>query len=355
MGNLVIMYIGARMIMNGDITLGSLMAFSTLSGYFMDPIGRLIGLQLSIQEASISLKRIVEIYEVDKEQEESETDKVKIEKIDGDIELNNITFRYGSRAPVLRNVSIKIPKGKNVALVGESGSGKTTISKLLLKYYTPEEGKININGYKIEELDVYNLRENIAYVPQNVELFSGSIRENITLGRGNATYEEIKSACENAGCKDFIEKLPGKYDTFLEEAGGGLSGGEKQRIAMARALIKKPSFLILDEATSNLDFISEAKIFDTLFKKGKNITMLMIAHRLSTIRICDIIYVMDKGKIVEEGDHESLLKKKGYYYKLYISQVGSIEEKEIIYKDNLDIEKNIEADFIEEGEEYEYN
>ena len=356
-GNLVLMYIGARMIMNGDITLGSLMAFSTLSGYFMDPIGRLIGLQLSIQEASISLKRISEIYEVEKEQEENETEKIKIEKIDGDIELNNITFRYGSRSPVLNNISIKIPKGKKVALVGESGSGKTTISKLLLKYYTPEEGKININGYNIEELDLYNLRENISYVPQNVELFSVSIRENITLGKSNASYEEIKNACENAGCKEFIEKLPGKYDTFLEEAGGGLSGGEKQRIAMARALIKKPSFLILDEATSNLDFISEAKIFDTLFKKGKNITMLMIAHRLSTIRSCDIIYVMDKGKIVEEGDHESLLKKKGYYYKLYISQVGSIEEKDIIYKDNLDIEKNkkIEESIIEEGEEYEYN
>lgn len=356
-GNLVLMYIGARMIMNGDITLGSLMAFSTLSGYFMDPIGRLIGLQLSIQEASISLKRISEIYEVEKEQEETETEKIKIEKIDGDIELNNITFRYGSRSPVLNNISIKIPKGKKVALVGESGSGKTTISKLLLKYYTPEEGKIIINGYNIEELDLYNLRENISYVPQNVELFSGSIRENITLGKSNASYEEIKGACENAGCKEFIEKLPGKYDTFLEEAGGGLSGGEKQRIAMARALIKKPSFLILDEATSNLDFISEAKIFDTLFKKGKNITMLMIAHRLSTIRSCDIIYVMDKGKIVEEGDHESLLKKKGYYYKLYISQVGSIEEKDIIYKDNLDTEKNnkISESIIEEGEEYEYN
>ena len=357
-GNLVIMYIGSRMIMNGDITLGSLMAFSTLTGYFMDPIGRLIGLQLSIQEASISLKRISEIYEVEKEHVEStDIDKVKIEKIDGNIELSNITFRYGSRSPVLKNVSIKIPKGKKVALVGESGSGKTTISKLLLKYYTPEEGKININGYNIEELDLYNLRENIAYVPQNVELFSGSIRENITLGRGNSTYEEIKSACENAGCKEFIEKLPGKYDTFLEEAGGGLSGGEKQRIAMARALIKNPSFLILDEATSNLDFISEAKIFDTLFKRGKNITMLMIAHRLSTIRNCDIIYVMDKGKIVEEGDRESLLKKKGFYYKLYINQVGSIEEKEVIYEDNLEKDKNkdIEVDFIEDGEEYEYN
>lgn len=357
-GNLVLMYIGARMIMNGEITLGSLMAFSTLAGYFMDPIGRLIGLQLSIQEASISLKRISEIYEVEKEQkEDSDIERIKIDKVDGDIELKNITFRYGSRAPVLNNISITIPKGKKVALVGESGSGKTTISKLLLKYYTPEEGKININGYNLEELDLYNLRENISYVPQNVELFSGSIKENITLGKANASYEEIKLACENAGCKEFIEKLPGKYGTFLEEAGGGLSGGEKQRIALARALIKKPSFLILDEATSNLDFISEAKIFNTLFKKGKNITMLMIAHRLSTIRNCDIIYVMDKGRVVEEGSHDSLLEKRGYYYKLYISQVGSIEEKEVIYKEDL-IDKDIKEEkenIIEEGEEYEYN
>ena len=356
-GNLVIMYIGALMIMDGEITLGSLMAFSTLSGYFMEPIGRLISLQLSIQEASISLKRISEIYEVEKEQDETEVEKIKLDKIDGDIELNNITFRYGSRSPVLNDISLKIPKGKKVALVGESGSGKTTISKLLLKYYIPEEGKININGYNIEELDLYNLRENISYVPQNVELFSGSIRENITLGRGNANYEEIKMACEAAGCRSFIERLPGKYDTFLEEAGGGLSGGEKQRIALARALIKKPKFLILDEATSNLDFISEAKIFDTLFKKGTNITMLIIAHRLSTIRSCDIIYVMDKGRIVEEGSHESLLEKKGYYYKLYISQVGSIEEKDIIYNENFkNKDKKIEDKIIlEDGEEYEYN
>lgn len=331
-GNLVIMYMGSIMIINGDITLGTLMSFSTLSGYFMDPIGRLIGLQLSVQEASISLKRISEIYEVEKEQEDTDIEKIKLEKIDGDIELNNIIFRYGSRLPVLNNISIKIPKGKKVALVGESGSGKTTISKLLLKYYTPEEGEININGYNIDELDLYNLRENISYVPQNVELFSGSIRENITLGKSNSSYEEIRNACENAGCKKFIESLPDKYNTFLEESGGGLSGGEKQRIALARALIKKPSFLILDEATSNLDFMSEARIFDTLFNKGKNITMLMIAHRLSTIRNCDIIYVIDKGRVVEEGDHESLLRKKGYYYKLYISQVGSVEEKEIIYK-----------------------
>jgi ATP-binding cassette subfamily B protein len=368
LGNLVLMYLGATLVMDGKITLGSLMAFTSLSGYFMGPIGRLISLQLSIQEASISLKRISEIYEVEKEQEED--DKVKIEKIDGDIHLENVTFRYGSRAPVLKDLSIKIPKGKKVALVGESGSGKTTVSKLLLKYYTPEEGKINVAGYNAEEVDIYSLRQSIAYVPQNVELFSGSIRENITLGKRNASYEEIKQACEAAGCSSFIEKLPGKYDTFLEEAGGGLSGGEKQRLALARALIKKTDFLILDEATSNLDFISEAIIYETLFVKEKAKTMLIIAHRLSTIRNCDIIYVMDKGKVVEEGDHDTLLKKKGYYYRLYISQVGKLESDEIAVdgiteKENhkkgiksKGIEREDNIDYtrdMEEGEEYEYN
>ncbi|SDP50468.1 peptidase domain-containing ABC transporter [Clostridium gasigenes] len=358
-GNLVLMYIGARMIMNGDITLGSLMAFTTLSGYFMDPIGRLISIQLSIQEASISLKRISEIYEIEKEQDE-EIDKIAIDSVHGDVSLKNVTFRYGSRKPVLNDISINIPKGKKVALVGESGSGKTTISKLLLKYYTPEEGEININDYNIEELDLYSLRRSLSYVPQNIELFSGSIRENITLGCGNASYEEVKVACENAGCKEFIEKLPGKYDTYLEEAGGGLSGGERQRLALARAFIKKPKFLILDEATSNLDFISEAKIYNTLFVKGKDITMLIIAHRLSTIRNCDIIYVLDKGKVVEEGNHETLLSKKGYYYKLYVSQVGEIDKSKSENEDDSKevlVTKNIDENEVVlfEGEEYEYS
>lgn len=352
-GNLILMYLGATMVIDGKITLGGLMAFTSLSGYFMDPIGRLINLQLSIQEASVSMKRISEIYEVDKEQETE--NKIAIETIEEDVELENITFRYGSRAPVLKDINIKIPKGKKVALVGESGSGKTTVSKLLLKYYTPEEGKIKVSGYDIEELDLYALRKAIAYVPQNVELFSGSIRENIVLGKENVSYEEMKTACENASCNSFIERLPAKYDTFLDEAGGGLSGGEKQRLALARALVKKSKFLILDEATSNLDFISEAKIYDTLFNKGKNLTMLIIAHRLSTIRGCDIIYVLDKGEVVEVGSHEELLNKKGYYYKLYVSQVGEIEPKTI--EENKEESTLIEdkAMDLEEGEEYEYN
>ncbi len=357
-GNIALMFLGATMVIDGKLTLGSLMAFVSLSGYFMGPIGRLINLQLSIQEASVSLKRISEIYEVEKEQVVE--DKINIDKIDGDIELENITFRYGSRAPVLKDVSIKIPVGKKVALVGGSGSGKTTISKLLLKYYTPEEGKIRISGYDIEELDIYSLRRAMAYVPQNIELFSGPIKENILLGTENASYEEIKLACEDSGCSSFIEKLPGKYETFLDEAGGGLSGGERQRLALARALIKKSNFLILDEATSNLDFISEAKIYDTLFVKSKNTTMLIIAHRLSTIRNCDIIYVLDEGKVVEVGNHEVLLKKKGYYYKLYVSQVGEIyskddgiEKLDEIQTNIKEIEENLSD--LEEGEEYEYD
>jgi ABC-type bacteriocin/lantibiotic exporter with double-glycine peptidase domain len=357
-GNLVLMYIGASMVIDGKITLGSLMAFTSLTGYFMGPIGRIISLQLSIQEASISLKRISEIYEVEREQDNE--DKLKLDKIDGDITLSNITFRYGSRAPVLNDISLKIPKGKKVALVGESGSGKTTISKLLLKYYTPEEGKINLSGYDIEELDIYSLRKNIAYVPQNVELFSGSIKENVALGVENYKYEDVRNACENAGCSSFIEKLPAKYDTFLEEAGGGLSGGERQRLSLARAFIKKTNFLILDEATSNLDFISEAKIYDTLFVKGKDKTMLIIAHRLSTIRNCDIIYVMDKGKVVEEGTHDELLARRGLYYKLFVSQVGEIEKisENIKEKDVENLQTN-EAEStvnnLEDGEEYEYH
>ncbi|MGH0951292.1 peptidase domain-containing ABC transporter [Bacillus mycoides] len=319
-GQILLMCIGASMVMDKDITLGALMAFVTLSGYFMDPVGRLIHIQLTVQEASVSLARISELYDVEKEQLNNK--KQKIEGLSGDIKLENITYRYGSRSPALKNVSITIPEGKKVALVGGSGSGKTTITKLLLRYYSLEKGSIRISGTDINDLDLYSYRKNISYIPQNIELFSGTIRENISLGIRGATDEQLRKACHDAGCKEFIEKLPGKYDTYLDEAGGGLSGGEKQKIALARALILNNKFTILDEATSNLDFISEANVYNTLFSKKKYSTMLIIAHRLSTIQDCDIIYVLDQGKVVEEGTHQSLLENKGTYYSLYISQAG---------------------------------
>ncbi|PGT65719.1 ABC transporter permease [Bacillus cereus] len=349
-GQILLMCIGASMVMDKDITLGGLMAFVTLSGYFMDPIGRLIRIQLAVQEASVSLARISELYDVETEQ--LNDNKPKVEALSGDIKLENIKYRYGSRGSALDNVSITIPEGKKVALVGESGSGKTTIAKLLLRYYVPEEGSIRIAGSDIQDLDLYSYRKNISYIPQNIELFSGTIRENITLGIRGATDEQLRRACNDAGCKEFIEKLPGKYDTYLDEAGGGLSGGEKQKIALARALILNNKFTILDEATSNLDFISEANVYSTLFSKKKHATMLIIAHRLSTIQDCDMIYVLDQGKVVEEGTHQLLLKNKGTYYNLYMSQVGGLpNERDIVsqleYKNEDNTNRYIGDDIVE--------
>ncbi|MHA2890534.1 peptidase domain-containing ABC transporter [Bacillus cereus] len=350
-GQILLMCIGTNMVMDKDITLGGLMAFVTLSGYFMDPIGRLIHIQLTVQEASVSLARISELYDVEKEQLNDK--KQKVEALSGDIKLENITFRYGSRSPVLENVSITIPEGKKVALVGGSGSGKTTITKLLLRYYSPEEGSIKISGTDINDLDLYSYRKSISYIPQNIELFSGTIRENISLGIRGVNDEQLRKSCNDAGCKEFIEKLPGKYDTYLDEAGEGLSGGEKQKIALARALILNNKFTILDEATSNLDFISEANVYNTLFSKKNHSTMLIIAHRLSTIQDCDIIYVLDQGKVVEVGSHQSLLDNKGTYYSLYISQVGgSLDEIDIVSQLNNKDEDNMNRYIGDEIIEY---
>jgi ATP-binding cassette subfamily B protein len=318
-GNLILMGVAALSVINGDITLGSMMAFMALSGYFMDPIGRLVGLQMQIQEASIAMKRISEIYDLESEQPNNDN-LIKEFNIEGDVKINNVTFRYGSRAPVLKDVSLLIRNKEKVAFVGESGSGKTTLAKLVLGLWKTESGAITINGYNIEEIDKKILRQSVAYVPQNVELFSGTIEENIRFGNRSATYEQIKSACLRAGCDEFIEKLPSKYATFLEEAGANLSGGERQRIALARALIKNPKVLILDEATSNLDFVSEAKIYQTLF--SLDCTTIIVAHRLSTIRRCDNIVVIDKNKIVEQGTHNLLLSANGVYRKIWDSQVG---------------------------------
>lgn len=318
-GNLVLMGIAALFVINGDITLGSMMAFMSLSGYFMDPIGRLVSLQMQIQEADIAMRRMSELYEIEEEQN-SDNSVISDFDLDGSVNIENVTFRYGSRAPVIKNVALSVKNGEKIALVGESGGGKTTLAKLVLGLWQPEEGKVSVGGYNVEELDKKLLRREIAYVPQNVELFTGTIEENIKLGKRDATYAEVKSAGEKAGCADFIEKLPSKYATFLEEAGANLSGGERQRIALARALIKNPKILILDEATSNLDFVSEANIYETLF--NLKCTLIIIAHRISTIRRCDKVYVVDKNTIAEFGTHDELLGLNGVYRRIWDSQMG---------------------------------
>ena len=328
-GNLILMYFGIMQVLKGNITLGSYMAFNTLSGYFMEPVSNLVGLQLSLQEANISMKRFSEILDYEEEQPETEQNLYQdIEKIEGDIEIRHVTFRYGNRKPALNDISFTIPKGKKVALVGSSGSGKTTMAKLLLKYYEPEQGEILIDGVDINEISNKSLRKAVSYVPQTIELFSKSIYDNIRVSRMSATLEEVKEAAKAADAHDFIKRLPMQYYTFLEEAGNGLSGGEKQRIALARAFLKKNEFYILDESTSNLDFATENIIFDMIYNKLKKKSMLIVAHRLATVKNCDVIIVMDHGEIAEQGTHEELILLKGKYYELWEMQQGNFKVRE---------------------------
>lgn len=212
-----------------------------------------------------------------------------------------------------------------MALVGASGSGKTTMAKLLLKYYEPESGYITIDGIDINEISNKSLRRAISYVPQSIELFSKSIYDNIRISRMSATLEEVKEAAKAADAHDFIKRLPMQYYTYLEEAGNGLSGGEKQRIALARAFLKKNEFYILDESTSNLDFATENIIFDMIYNKLRKKSMLIVAHRLATVKNCDLIIVMDQGTIAEQGSHEELLALKGKYYQLWEMQQGNFK------------------------------
>ena len=336
------LYVGIMQVIHDSLTLGSYMAFMTLAGYFMDPIGNLVSLQLSIQEANISMKRLSEIMDYEREQQ-SERQYQEITQIDGDIKLNHVTFGYGNRKPALDDVSFTIEKGQKVALVGASGSGKSTIAKLLLKYYEPQSGDITIDGMDISEYRNDDIRRAVSYVPQNIELFSKSIYDNIRVTRQSATLDEVREAAKAADAHEFIKRLPMQYYTYLEEAGNGLSGGEKQRIALARAFLKENQFYIMDESTSNLDFATENIIFDMIYNKFRKKTMLIIAHRLATVKNCDKIIVMDKGKIIEQGTHKELLEKKGQYYRLWEMQQGNfvIREDEIKEKQ---CEDSVESD-----------
>ena len=347
-GNIILMYVGISQVIDNNLTLGSYMAFMTLAGYFMDPIGNLVNLQLSIQEANISMKRLSEIMDYEREagmENENTSEYQEFAGVEGDICFSHVTFSYGNRKPALKDVSFTIPKGKKVALVGASGSGKSTIAKLLLKYYELEEGEITIDGVDIAEYANDSLRRGISYVPQNIELFSKSIYDNIRVSKQTASLEEVKEAAKAADAHDFIKRLPMQYYTFLEEAGNGLSGGEQQRIALARAFLKENEFYIMDESTSNLDFATENIIFDMIYNRFKKKTMLIIAHRLATIKNCDEIIVMDKGEIIEKGSHEELLEKRGKYYTLWEMQQGNFK-----LKADSGHEKNI-AETVEEDSE----
>ncbi len=315
-GTLAIYWVGSYMIFKNYITLGQLISYVTLSGYFLGPLSRLLTMQSYWQEVFVSAERLSDILDLPEEDDlQSQTE--DIENLVGDIEFKNVSFSYGTRGRAINNVSLKIPYGKKVAFVGLSGSGKSTLLKLLMKFYKYEDGGIFINNTEITKFSNDSYRSKIGYVPQESLLFSGSIKENICWGNFESDSERIQEVAIAAQAYSFINLLPDKFETTVGEQGATLSGGERQRIALARILLRNPDVIILDEATASLDSISEQKIMETIYTKTKNCTVIMVAHRLSTIRDCDCIFVFEQGKLVEQGSHNLLIKNNGKYAQMW--------------------------------------
>lgn len=324
-----LLWFGGSLVLKGEISIGELISFNALLAYFIEPVGRLINLQPQLQEAIVASDRLGEI--LDLELEKHSGDDIKPKTLFADITLKKVNFAYGFKDNVLNDIDINIRAGEKVALVGESGSGKTTIAKLLMGFYEVKEGKISINNININNISKEALRSKISYISQDSFFFSGTIKENLEFACDNVTEEMMIDACKKAQIHDYIESQPMGYKTLLEEKGSNFSGGQRQRLSIARALIRKPEILIMDEATSNLDSITERAIQNTLDEYIQNVTTIIIAHRLSTIKKCSKIYVMDKGRIIEEGSHKELLNKKGYYYRLWSEQSLDDDEQDLIF------------------------
>lgn len=311
-GLVILLWQGASLVTDQTISVGALLTFYSLFMYFLDSVKNMVNLLPEIQSAAVATDRLNDLLNL-----ATEAESKKEIDCNNDIKIQKLDFRYGYRELVLKDIDIDIKKGTTVALVGESGSGKTTLAKLLMGFYSSERGSITIGDTDITKADPKYLRNQIAYVPQNTFLFSDTIMNNLLLGNPDATFEEVEQACKLSKAAEFIKQLPLGYDTLIGENGTGLSGGQKQRLAIARALLKKPKILILDEATSNLDTVTECSIKETIHGLKGQITCIIIAHRLSTIKNCDIIYVMENGKVIEKGTHEKLLENMNLYYRFY--------------------------------------
>lgn len=316
---IVLLWVGAGYVIDREITPGELLSFYALIGYFTSPVSQLIGMNKSIQNALIASDRLFEI--MDLEQEEV-TDKIELtaEQI-GNINFENVNFSYGSRREVFKDFSCVIEKGKTTAIVGESGSGKTTLATLIQNLYPVNSGKITIGDYEVQYLSHYSLRTLIGVVPQQIDLFSGNVIENIAFGEDFPDMQRVIDLTKQLGILSFIEQLPNGFQTHLGENGSQLSGGQRQRIAIARALYKNPEILILDEATSSLDTDSEQVIQATLNElKRTGKTLIVIAHRLSTIAHSDTILVLRNGQLIEQGTHQELLARETTYKAMWEKQ-----------------------------------
>lgn len=313
--NIFILWLGAQLVMSSKISIGQLITFNTLLSYFTTPMENIINLQTKLQSAKVANNRLNEVYLVESEFQVQENP-VHSNFLMGDIEFDDLSYKYGFGRDTLTDINLTIKEGDKVSLVGVSGSGKTTLAKMIVNFFDPYKGQITINHQDIKNIDKKILRRHINYLPQQAYIFNGSILENLTLGGNNMiSQEDILKACELAEIRQDIERMPMGYQTQLSD-GAGLSGGQKQRIALARALLTKSPVLILDEATSALDVLTEKKVIDNLMSLTDK-TILFVAHRLSIAERTNRVIVLDQGKIIEVGSHQELIQAQGFYHHLF--------------------------------------
>jgi len=321
---LVVLWFGAYLVLQGELTLGQLIAFRIIAGYVTSPLLRLSQLWQNFQETALSLERLSDIVDNPQEGEE-DRDNIPMPLIEGAVRYENVSFRFKNSGPMqLNNINLDIEAGQFVGIVGQSGAGKSTLTKLVARLYEPEAGRILIDNYDIAKVELYSLRRQIGVVPQDPLLFEGTVQENISLTNPDASTEEIIEAAQAAVAHEFIMNLPAGYNTRVGERGAALSGGQRQRIAIARTILQRPQLLVLDEATSALDYNTEEQLSRNLAEVFQDQTVLFITHRLATIKNSDLILMMDAGRIVEQGTHEKLMALQGRYYYLYQQQESRV-------------------------------
>lgn len=321
LSGLLVLWVGAYLVLQQELTLGQLIAFRIIAGYVTQPLLRLAQLWQSFQEVGLSIERLSDIVDASPEADEIDRLNIPMPPIQGAVKFENVSFRFGTTGPMqLNNVNIEFPSGVFVGIVGQSGSGKSTLMKLLPRLYNIESGRILIDGYDIAKVELYSLRQQIGIVPQDTLLFDGTVQENIALNAPDASAEDIIRAATAAAAHDFIMGLPNGYNTRVGERGSSLSGGQRQRVAIARTVLQNPRMLIMDEATSALDYDSERRVCLNLADEFRGRTVFFITHRLSTIRNADLIIMMDKGSVVEQGTHDELMALKGRYFALFQQQ-----------------------------------
>ncbi len=321
LSQLLVLWVGATLVLKGEMSLGQLIAFRIIAGYVTQPLLRLSSIWQNIQELKVSFERLADVVDTPEESDEADKAKIPLPPIAGEVRFDEVCFGFQPDGPlVLNHINLTIPAGTFVGVVGQSGSGKSTLTKMLSRLYAPKSGRVFIDGYDIDKVELYSLRRQIGIVPQEPLLFTGSVAENIALTDPDASSEAIVQAARLACAHDFIMELPGGYSANVGERGANLSGGQRQRLALARTLLSQPRLLVLDEATSALDYDTERRVCDNLLDNLQHCTVFFITHRLSTIRRADRIVMLHDGAVAEVGSHDALIDQRGRYYALYRQQ-----------------------------------